>query len=159
MKKAHLSGAVVATLVAAGAALFTPATADANGYGPRHGISLHWGHRHRGWGHGYGHGYGYGYGHGGYWARPGWGPSYGGPPAVVFAPPVVYSAPLYAQPPVVYSPPHPQFYIERGDGQPPAVAQQQLPPGFWYYCRDPAGYYPQVQSCGGGWEQVAPQRQ
>jgi len=34
----------------------------------------------------------------------------------------------------------------------------QRPPvaGYWYYCQDPAGYYPTVASCPGGWTQVAP---
>lgn len=27
---------------------------------------------------------------------------------------------------------------------------------YSYYCRDPAGYYPDVQSCPGGWQQVLP---
>ena len=26
----------------------------------------------------------------------------------------------------------------------------------YYYCRDPAGYYPDVQTCPGGWLQVLP---
>src|SRR5690242_12579894 len=27
---------------------------------------------------------------------------------------------------------------------------------IYWYCRDPAGYYPDVQACPGGWEQVLP---
>jgi len=50
----------------------------------------------------------------------------------------------YAPPPVVVTPP-PTEYVER----PPEA-------GYWYYCHDPAGYYPTVSSCPGGWTQVAP---
>ena len=39
------------------------------------------------------------------------------------------------------------------------VVVQSLPPGpapqsFWYYCRNPAGYYPYVTTCPGGWTPV-----
>jgi hypothetical protein len=27
---------------------------------------------------------------------------------------------------------------------------------YWYYCRDPAGYYPDAQTCPSGWLQVVP---
>jgi hypothetical protein len=50
-----------------------------------------------------------------------------------------------APPPVVVTPP-PTTYVER-----PAPPTQ-----YWHYCQDPAGYYPDVQQCPGGWIQVAP---
>ncbi|MDB5397476.1 MAG: hypothetical protein JWM91_4982 [Rhodospirillales bacterium] len=54
-----------------------------------------------------------------------------------YPPPVVY-----APPPVVYAPPPPPVnYIAR--------PQQSL-----YYCDNPRGYYPSVQSCGSGWREV-----
>ena len=56
-----------------------------------------------------------------------------------YAPPVVV-----APPPVVVTPP-PTSYVER----PPATQ-------YWHYCQDPAGYYPDVQQCAGGWVQVPP---
>jgi hypothetical protein len=56
-----------------------------------------------------------------------------------YAPPVVVTPP-----PVVVTPP-PTSYIER------APAAQ-----YWHYCQDPAGYYPDVQQCPGGWVQVPP---
>jgi hypothetical protein len=31
------------------------------------------------------------------------------------------------------------------------------PANYWYYCENPAGYYPYVQSCSKGWMQVVPQ--
>ncbi len=27
---------------------------------------------------------------------------------------------------------------------------------YWYYCTDPAGYYPQVRDCAKGWLKVVP---
>lgn len=56
-----------------------------------------------------------------------------------YAPPVVVTPP-----PVVVAPP-PSTYVER----PPASQ-------YWHYCQDPAGYYPEVQQCPGGWIQVPP---
>ncbi|MGH7300393.1 MAG: hypothetical protein ACREJE_08280 [Candidatus Rokuibacteriota bacterium] len=49
----------------------------------------------------------------------------------------------YAPPPVVVTPP-PTSYVERP------------PTRYWHYCRDPAGYYPEVQQCAGGWIRVRP---
>jgi hypothetical protein len=48
-------------------------------------------------------------------------------------------------PPVVVTPPPPTDYVQR-----------EPQPGYWYYCQDPAGYYPTVAACPGGWVQVAP---
>jgi len=51
-----------------------------------------------------------------------------------------YTAPpSYVQPPQVY------------------VQPQQPQQSYWYYCQDPKGYYPYVQSCPGGWMKVLPQ--
>ncbi len=30
------------------------------------------------------------------------------------------------------------------------------PPVYWYYCQNPAGYYPYVSQCPGGWLTVVP---
>lgn len=52
--------------------------------------------------------------------------------------------PAYVAPPaVVYQ--TPQVYV----AAPP-------PPTYWYYCEDPAGYYPYVQECRGGWRTIVP---
>ena len=56
-----------------------------------------------------------------------------------YVPPVVVTPP-----PVVIAPPPPS-YVERAP-----VSQ------YWHYCQDPAGYYPEVQQCPGGWTQVPP---
>ncbi|HWG78980.1 MAG TPA: hypothetical protein VN681_04350 [Stellaceae bacterium] len=59
------------------------------------------------------------------------------PPYYAYPPPVVY-----APPPVVYAPS-------------PVVVQQ--PTQYWYYCDNPAGYYPYVPSCPTPWRPVTPQ--
>lgn len=75
------------------------------------------------------------------WPRPyhpGWG---WGPPAVVVPPTVVVPA---APPPVVY--------VER-----PAPIEDAAPvAGFWYWCAEPEGWYPEVVSCPQGWLPVPP---
>jgi hypothetical protein len=118
-------------------------------------------------GHGYGHGYRSGYGqgyrhghghHGHGHARYSFGFVIGGP---AFWYPYAYPYPYYAYPyayPYGYPYPYPyyrsgvaleapQVYVEQ------APAQQQQ---YWYYCKDPQGYYPYVQECPGGWTPVAP---
>jgi len=66
---------------------------------------------------------------------PFWGP-YWGPYAYPYGYP-------YAYPPVVVAP-----STELSVAPPP--------PASWYYCDNPAGYYPYVQQCPGGWRPVAP---
>jgi len=41
------------------------------------------------------------------------------------------------------------------DQDPPADAYRELS-GFYYWCPDPSGYYPDVQDCAIGWRLVAP---
>ncbi len=57
------------------------------------------------------------------------------PGPYVYGPPVVY-----APPPVVYTQPQVAY-----------VAPQQQ---SWYYCDNPQGYYPTVNSCASGWRAV-----
>lgn len=94
---------------------------------------------------GYG-GRGYGGGSVGvYFGAPlGWGWPWG--------PPVYYPQPVY--PPVINVPP-PVVYVEREQVS-AAASGQALEPGYWYYCRELAAYYPVVTQCPGTWEQVAP---
>ena len=85
----------------------------------------------RPWGYPYSPGYPYAY--------PGWGyPSY--PSTVVVTPPAVV-----ATPPVV-------TYVERSE----QAAVEAPAAGFWYWCADPSGWYPQIAECPGGWQPVAP---
>ena len=65
-----------------------------------------------------------------------WGPPYYYP--YYYPPAVVVADPMYAQPAA------------------PAV-QVPAPPTYWYYCRQSNAYYPYVQDCPSGWEQVSPQ--
>ncbi len=69
---------------------------------------------------------------GGFWWDPWWwGPAY---PYYYAAPPVVVQQ------------------------SPPVYVQQQPPqqPTYWYYCSNPAGYYPYVKTCPPGWMAVVP---
>ncbi len=67
--------------------------------------------------------------------EPGFYPYYGYP----------YPYPYYDYPPPVVVTPPPTEYVQRAPDA-----------GYWYYCQDPAGYYPTVAACPGGWLQVAP---
>ena len=54
-----------------------------------------------------------------------------------------YAAPLYPYPDYVAD-----YYIPSDAYQPPGA--------LWYYCYDPAGYYPYVHACPSGWRPVTP---
>jgi len=55
--------------------------------------------------------------------------------------------PYYDPAPAVAVEQQPQQYAESGEQQ----------SDYWYYCQNPQGYYPYVQSCPGGWMKVVPQ--
>lgn len=91
----------------------------------------------------------YGYGYGGYgYGRYGFG-GYG------YGYPYYYNPPVYAYPPTVIVPATPPVYIQRQEVQPTQPVRPQT--NYWYYCRNPDGYYPYIRNCPGGWLQVAPQ--
>jgi hypothetical protein len=72
------------------------------------------------------------------------GPGWYGPPAYVYGPPAVVYAPppaVYVAPPVVVA---------------PAAVPGPAPAAVWYYCDNPQGYYPYVQTCGSAWRAVQP---
>ena len=48
---------------------------------------------------------------------------------------------------IVTTPPEPVVYVEKSE---------QPSEGFWHYCFNPAGYYPQVQHCAGNWQKIPP---
>jgi len=61
-------------------------------------------------------------------------------------------------PPVVVVQPDPPVYIQQ---QQPVRPAPPPPPesaatNYWYYCENPAGYYPEVERCPGGWIKVPP---
>lgn len=64
----------------------------------------------------------------------------------------------YPSQPVVVVPATPPTYIERGE-EDGAEAAPAPPGGYWYYCYDPPGYYPDVRQCRGGWQAVPPRPQ
>lgn len=96
---------------------------------------------------------------------PGWGVGYWGPRAGVYigapaywsgwpygwagAYPVPYAVPYPVPPLVVNTVPAPQVIVQPA---PAAPAEN-----FWYYCTQPAGYYPYVQNCSQPWMKVLPQ--
>jgi hypothetical protein len=112
------------------------------GWGPGSRWGTNWG-----WGPGWGWGVGWGAGWGAGWAvAPAW--SWAAPPAVWVAPSWV---PMDAAV-------NPQSFeeqpaVERAPAAPQAAAQQ---PGYWYYCTEPAGYYPYVNTCSRPWIAVNP---
>lgn len=85
-----------------------------------------------------------GFGFYGYYGRPYYYPRYFGYRYYPYYP--YYYYPYY------YVPVAPPVYIERGNPSNPPVDPTQ----YWYYCDDPAGYYPYVQDCPGGWQPVEP---
>jgi hypothetical protein len=103
---------------------------------------------HDGFGGGHG-GYGWHGGYGGHggvgvWFGPGWLGSYY--PYYPIYPYYPYY-PNYEAPAVVY-PQQPDVYVQ------PAPEPEKT--YYWYYCKDPNGYYPYVKKCPGGWKKVTP---
>ncbi len=122
------------------------------GYGGAGYRGGYWGGR-PGYGPGYRPGYRPGYG-GGYWGGY-WGPSLGfyiGGPAYWGA----WGFPYYA--PGAYAVTTPVVIEQEATYYTQAPAQAgAATTSYWYYCTDPAGYYPYVQSCSKGWIPVVPQ--
>jgi hypothetical protein len=147
--------AMLAWSVTPGPALASGGGGGGHGGGAWHGGGGHPGGGHPGGGHpGGGHPggswHGSGHWHGGSWHGHG---SWHGGGVFVGAPlwwpygyayPYWYGYPTYSPPVVVES--APTEYVE---SEPP-------PQQYWYYCRDPEGYYPDVKECPGGWLPVAP---
>lgn len=81
---------------------------------------------------------------------------YWGPPVFGYPYPYPYAFPYpyypeYYPPAVIAVPSEPPQYMEQGD----TSATPQAPePSYWYHCARPAGYYPYVKNCPGGWQKV-----
>jgi hypothetical protein len=60
-----------------------------------------------------------------------------------------YPSPVYPYP-NPYVPP----VVIQTPPAPPVVVQPQPQASVWYYCDQPAGYYPYVPECPGGWRTV-----
>lgn len=114
---------------------------------------------------GYYHG---GYYHGGYYHGGYWGGCCGASVGFYFGPGFAYGYPYYGYPygyygagyygygpAVVGVPTEPTQYVEQGQDAQADMNNAAAPPaGVWYYCSKPAGYYPYVRTCPGGWQQV-----
>jgi hypothetical protein len=105
------------------------------------------------------------YGHGGYWHGGWYGPSlgfyfgapwyWGGWPYGVYDPyPYGYGYSYSYAPAPAYQAPEATFYVTPA---PAATPPADAPTNYWYYCTNPAGYYPYVQNCTKAWMQVVPQ--
>lgn len=150
---------VLAVCIGLSGATAIPALAQHGGGFSGHagGFSGHGGYSggHYSGGHYAGHGaYGGGYhgGWGGHW-HGGWGGGwYGG----VYVNPWWYADayPYYAYPDVAIAPAAPVAQVYAAPNSAPVASQ-----GTWYYCQNPAGYYPYIKNCGGGWQQVPAQPQ
>jgi hypothetical protein len=88
------------------------------------------------------------YGHGprvgmgvGLWFGPGWGL------------PGPYYYPSYYYP---YYPSEQQIIIQQPEAYVQPAPQTDQQPFYWYYCKEPQGYYPYVRQCPGGWMKVVP---
>lgn len=94
---------------------------------------------------GHWNGGGHWHGHGGHWHGHGHVGLFIGVPL---------GAPWYPYYPsvVTIQSPQPVYYVERN----PISSTAPLPSGWWYYCPNPAGYYPYVQSCTLPWQPVEP---
>jgi hypothetical protein len=81
-----------------------------------------------------------------YWGG-GWPYAWGATYATPYA--VPYAYPYAVAPLVVNTTPVPQVIVQ--------PAQQAPADSFWYYCTQPAGYFPYVQNCTQPWMKVVPQ--
>jgi len=143
MKKTLLGMASAALLVMAGPGFASPPHGGGYGHGGGY----------------YGHGGGH-YGHGGYWG-PGVGIYYGGlgywgaglyPYGWGYG----YGYPYAYAPLVLEAQTLPQTFIQQEPAA--AIVTQEAPAtSYWYYCAQPAGYFPYVQKCSQEWIKVVPQ--
>ena len=152
--------------LAAAATGAAPPTVEAANNGSGYGGGRNWG-GHGGW-HG-GH-YKPGYGGGGWGRYPYWGGGYWGGfwgPSIGFywGGPAYWGWPYYASGWPYYS----AGFGYYGGGYPavyeqdttvyvnPSFSSPAAPSNHWYYCTDPAGYFPYVQNCNRAWIPVTPQ--
>jgi hypothetical protein len=88
-------------------------------------------------------GYGHGRGYPGRWRHYDRGPRFYWGGSFVVGPGFPYG--YYTPPPVIIQQPPPVY-----------VQPEQQEDNYWYYCRDPEGFYPYVGTCADGWLKVVP---
>ena len=135
---------MIVFVLAAALAVFVgswPGQADQVAWAAPVGHGGHGGFGHGGGRGGFGHGGGRG-GHfeGGIWFGPGW---WWDP----FLYPYYPYYPYYTEPSVVVPQQSEEYLLPE---------PQPREAGYWYFCRDPKGYYPYVKRCPGGWLKVVP---
>ena len=115
-----------------------------------------WGHGYGGWGYGYpGYGFTLGLGYGAGWALTGGYPWYywGAPVYPGYYYPYGYG--VTTMPALSVN--EDLVYVQRPPIDVASPPAQQPGSGYWYYCTEPAGYYPYVQQCTRPWIAVQPQ--
>jgi hypothetical protein len=95
------------------------------------------------------------FGGAGYWAGGPltWAWGYGDPHAY----PYPYGLAYINPPLVIQASPAPQVWIQQEAAAAAAPEQNAPATSYWYYCTQPAGYYPYVQNCTQPWLKVIPQ--
>jgi hypothetical protein len=121
----------------------------------------------------FGHGRGGQWGGGGHWRHHHSGARVGvfiGVPLAAPYYPYYYRPPYYGYAPVITVPAAPTSYVEQSRAGVTSSSDANsannttnTPPqtnvnagNWWYFCRNPQGYYPYVRECQQGWQQVAP---
>jgi len=89
-----------------------------------------------------------------YYRRPYYRPYNYGYPASRFYGPAYF--PPVAYPPVVVVPPDPPVYIQQQPARLVPPPPESTVTNYWYYCENPAGYYPEVERCPSDWIKIPP---
>jgi hypothetical protein len=125
--------------------------------GPRWGAPVRWGPAWPGWNAGWRWGPGVGWWGPGWWGWgvgwPGWGacPWGVGTAVIVGQTTSIDVGPLWADPVPQTLP-----FIEQQQAPTAPAAPATSPTGYWYYCTEPAGYFPYVKDCREPWLKVIP---
>ena len=92
------------------------------------------------------------YGGAGWYGWPGWfGGWYGPSVALSFGLPAYWGWPVYS-----YTVPTPAYVPDASVGAFAPAPDSPPVANYWYYCTDPAGYFPYVQNCNKPWIPVTP---
>ncbi|MEX2482089.1 MAG: hypothetical protein WD928_14630 [Gammaproteobacteria bacterium] len=81
---------------------------------------------------------------------------FGGGPMWWGYPRYYWPDPYFYQPRTIIIEREPPVYIQRPQASAPQPAPATASANVWYYCTEPAGYYPYVQNCTRPWVSVDP---